>query len=116
MRDWWKKYADKHVGYVIEKNGSFRPFIGRCYRDGDEDRADDCFIHVVGNGPKFATAEEALAYFEASPPGVELQEVFSKPVSAAMDGVTFLIEPYMATHGVDPRRAPAEEPVAAPTL
>jgi hypothetical protein len=107
MRDWWKPYDGKFVGYVIAKNDKFIPFIARCSPDGEEDRADDCILIVQGSGPKFENLDAALKYFEDEPPGIEMQEIFTQPIKPGMMGMSWLIEPYIATHQTDPRHIAA---------
>lgn len=105
MRDWWKRYDGKNVGYIIAKKDKFTPYIATCSPDGEDDKADDCMLFVRGSGPKFDTAAEALNYFAMAPSGVELEEIFPQPIPPSGLGISFLIEPYMATHQVDPRHS-----------
>lgn len=104
MRDWWKPYEDKVVGYVIEKKGRFTPHLAKCVPDGDADSADDCMLFVQGSGPKFDSLDTALAYFDTNPPGIEVKEIFTQPIGPTMAGMSWLIEAYMATYKVDPRK------------
>lgn len=112
MIDWWRKYDDKIVGYVVEVSGKFQPFLAKCIPDGDRDLkysdsrlADDCILSVEGSGPKFATAEDAVTYIEQNSAGIEIIEVFPVPIEPGMIGVSWLIEPYMKKYGIDPRDA-----------
>lgn len=103
MRDWWKPYEGKIVGYVIEKNGKFTPYLASCFPDGEDDRADDCVLVVQGSGPQCDGLVAALEYFETSTPGIEIKEIFDQPIRPGMVGISWLIEPYLSTHKVDPR-------------
>jgi len=116
MRDWWKPYEGQIIGYVIEKKGKFTPYLAKCFPDGEDDHADDCVLSVLGSGPKFESLDAALGYFDTSPPGVEVKEIFTQPIPPGMMGMSWLIEPYMATHKIDPRTVGLETVSAGPTI